>query len=498
MSNRKYLLAIIWFLAISPCLLWAQENDFGRLKHSDRNHSSSIQRKSLVRRHNPQISHIGKHQFLLGEGKTSFWVDATALQTFVPDTKWGLNVSLGLTDTTRLSRLHMELDRWTGKADSRFHYNGQYYHIETICSPSANGSWWAGYKKPMLATRISSDSIFDVIFLPESIQKAEKSEISLTTLKHHAAVGLHVIGEADRWYTIVWRGNATIKKRDGKIVLHCKGNTITSEGKKQKDYSVDIAVQEVTSKPNDYFFNNGKITPFTDHALRTATGWSTFWTECGLADFSATDTPEARKVEERQVETLYNITALTPKDWWSQAPLTVYGFAKQLVPDFQKIIKEAPEQLWQRPEFIAAALLTLRAYTYPTVVERFSLTPEDVKEFHTTIINTYAPYISKAAEYLKTENPPVPSFLDNNALLAVAKRWMVEAESVDVLKETLSESNSRVLPADGLMFHMPMVTEMLSPNDLTVNEQSLLLFSIANRRWPSSWKVKTEFLVPLP
>ena len=496
MSSRQQLLAFVWFLAIIPCYLWAQDNGLDRAK-------SSINRKALVRRHNPQTSYIGKQQFLLGDGKKRFWVDATALQTFVPDTSLSLNMGLNLTDTTCLSQIDMKLDRWSGKAESRFRYNGQYFHVETVCSPT--NQFKLQMSRPTFSTRITSDSIFEVVLNPIQFmtnnKTVDETKLSLISMKNHAAVQLlnkDDNNEIYQWYTIAWRGNASIKKRGNDIVLHCKGDNIKVEGKNTKSYSLDITMQSVSSMPNDHFFNYSAILPFTEYSLQTATGWQTFWLECGLADFSATNHPEAHLTEQRMVESLYNITANTPDDWWLQAPLTMWGFAKQIVMPLHSIARNHPEKLWQRPELIAAVYLVLHAYTYPTVVERFSLTPEDIAEFHTTIINTYAPYVRKAVDYLKTENPSVPSFLDSNALMVVAKHWLAEADSLGVGAES-SEPGTLSRPADGLLFHMPLVTDLLSKKrELTVEEQSQLLFSIAAHGYPASWKVNTEYIVPLP
>ena len=64
--------------------------------------SQRIDRKSLVRRHNPYITdstnHVFAEKWLLGSGELIFNVDATGLQTFANDDDWPITVGLNFTD----------------------------------------------------------------------------------------------------------------------------------------------------------------------------------------------------------------------------------------------------------------------------------------------------------------------------------------------------------------------------------------------------------------
>ena len=535
--NRKLNAFILLLLVLLPCVSWAQDDAFSLLGGRQQRHTSSINRKALVRRHNPTTHHVGRQQFLMGESNLFFHVDATALQTFVADPQLPLNIGLNLPDTTRLSRLDMSLDRWNGKAESRFHYAGQYYHVETVCSPIYK--YEDQMVRPTYSTRITSDTVFEVVLTPapymeRASKDVDQTAMTVTSLKHHAAVRLlNLSGDGNVFQWIAF----TLRKRGNRIVLRCKGDQVTIEGQKKKNYSLDITMYKVPSMPSDYFFNQKNIVPFTDFALRTSTGWNNFWTETGIADFSAVNSPEALQMERKLVEALYDVAARTPADWWQQAPLTLYGFAKQVVPDMRRIIKADAEQLWRRPELIATALLTLRAYTLPEVAKRFSLTSEEVAQLKTTVLNAFCLHVAKAADLLASGATTAPDCLDRDALLAVAKWWQEEtdrvnetqrptpnqpsvanggfaplsgaaATSVAALKTPVArgEGSLDTLPADSVSLSvqsLPADSILPSklfklPSPLGVGSSIDYLLSIAGRCWPDTWKVSTEYLLPLP
>lgn len=506
--NRKLNTFLLLFLVLLPYVSWAQDDAFSLLGGRQQRHTSSINRKALVRRHNPTTHHVGQQQFLLGESNLFFHVDATALQTFVADPLLPLNIGLNLPDTTRLSRLDMSLDRWNGKAESRFHYAGQYYHVETVCSPIYKYNYVM--VRPTYSTRITSDTVFEVVLTPAAFMKragkaTDQSVISVTSLKHHAAVRLlNSSGEGSlyHWIAFSWRGNASLRKRGNRLVLRCKGDQVTIEGKKKKSYSLDITMYKVPSMPSDQYFNNKDIVPFTDFALRSSTGWNNFWTETGIADFSAENSPEALQMERKLVEALYDVAARTPADWWQQAPLTLYGFAKQVVPDMRRIIRENAEQLWRRPELIATALLTLRAYTLPEVARRFSLTDEEVASLRTTVLNAFCLHVAKAADLLASGESTAPDCLDRDALLAVAKWWQEKTDSLNQLSDSSSSANAGALSTDNIspskLFKLPSIAKGQESSSDETWKSIYYLLSIAGRSWPDTWKVSTEYLLPLP
>ena len=501
MSIRKQVVIACTLFVFLPMGSWAQTDGFNLLQERQSLLSPTINRKTLVRRNNPTTHHLGHQQFLIGEGRMQFRVDATALQTFMADPQTLLNVGLNLSDTTLTSRLDMTLDRWTGKAESRFHHNGRYFHVETVCAPSYQQGW--AYGRPTFATRIASDSIFEVQFYTPLTAAAHTSSqqpsMQVIKLKNHAAISIGyptAQGMQTQWYTVSWRGNASLRKRGNKWVLCCKGSTVKIEGRRQKSYNLDIIINKAAARPHNSFFNMENITPFTDYALRTATGWNNFWNECGIADFSAVQSPEAQKLEARLVEALYNYTANTPDDWWLQAPLTAYGFAKQIVAFITRTNRQgvAPTTIWQHPEFIAAALLTLRAYTLPQVAERFGIPDAERQNLYTTVYNAFAPNVAQTLENLKANQQPVPDELSRDVLQAIGERWLAPADSLTLFAPSPLPSNSssplQFNSPLAPLFHLPLATPELPDN--------LLLLSIASSRWPQDWKVKTENILPLP
>lgn len=468
--------------------------------------ASAFDRKQLVRRHNPSTTFVGRQQYPLGQSKLHIKVDATALQTFVPDQNLGLNIGLNLADTTQLTDLHMTLDRWAGKADSHFRHRGQYYHVETVCSPFYQFNWQMD--RPTFSTRITSDTIFEVELRPIQFatdynETVEESKLSITQLKHHAAVRiLNTGGGANtyRWFAVSWRGNASMKKRGNLIVLRCKGDNVTIEGKKTKVYSLDITMSERTSMPSDAFFNNENIAPFTEFALHTATGWNMFWMECGLADFSQVQHPQAKQLEGRMVEALYQMTATTPADWWTTVPYALYGFPKEIVNRLAHDIANHPDKIYLRPELIATAYLLRQGYTHPIVAKRFDLSTEEVAKYDEIVVNAYGDLNEKAAAQLRKSDdndeflPPSsflsprssrlvpPVRLSRKALLDIAERW----------PHLLTEP----LPDDTYIFCFPPLSDLLAMPSGKDTDMAVLLM-VAARQWPEDWNVTVENILPI-
>ena len=204
----------------------------------------------------------------------------------------------------------------------------------------------------------------------------------------------------------------------------------------------------------------------------------------------------------------------------------------------RRIIKADAEQLWRRPELIATALLTLRAYTLPEVAKRFSLTSEEVAQLKTTVLNAFCLHVAKAADLLASGTTTAPDCLDRDALLAVAKWWQEETDRVnetqrptpnpsrgegglDTLPADSVSLSVQSLPADSILpsklFKLPVeatgvfraatgvaAAPLRGANpSFATGEQGVgstidYLLSIAGRCWPDTWKVSTEYLLPLP
>jgi hypothetical protein len=104
---------------------------------------------------------------------------------------------------------------------------------------------------------------------------------------------------------------------------------------------------------------------------------------------------------------------------------------------------------------------------------------ETVGTFYATIYNAFVHVIKKAGESLESNQSAVPDYLDRDELLSVARRWLADPESLELLK-----------PSAGKMFHLPMASDQLPG--------PLFLLAIADHRWPQDWKVTVENILPLP
>ena len=429
-----------------------------------------IDRKSLVRRHNPHIKghftdSLRCEKWMLGNGSQPFHVDATGLQTFVGDSLWPIATGLNFTDAKGISQLDATLDRWSGRFTSRFYRNKQQFRVETV------------YTRQAVATRITSDSIFEIAFRPqgkfmvETVEKATK--FKKLERKKRMAVKLND-GQQTYWLAAIWYGDATVRQDSDRVVLSCKPGAF------------EIVFRRVHSEPSKDFFNHVYVEPFIDYALDVATEWSVFWNECGLADFSATDNPEARLTEQRMVEALYDFASVTIDDRWLLTPLALYGFPRE-VAKMLRMESHGLKKLTHRPEVIATADVLCRAYTYPYISENQFLTSQEVERNRTVVINAYAPIIKEAVSHLDALSVP---YLDAEALRQVAESWMEAAA------DTTHATNKQYSTLSTSIFRLPPLTETLS-RPASPETYALLLLSIAKHQFPVSWKVKTEYIIPL-
>jgi hypothetical protein len=87
----------------------------------------------------------------------------------------------------------------------------------------------------------------------------------------------------------------------------------------------------------------------------------------------------------------------------------------------------------------------------------------------------------------------------------VATWWQATANSPDQQVTTPDSAKEKVdtlaktdLELQTPLFYLPQATELAALPTLTPEQQSLFLLAVADRRWPATWKVKTENLLPLP
>ena len=433
--------------------------------------SQRIDRKSLVRRHNPHITdttnHVFAEKWLLGSGELIFNVDATGLQTFANDEEWPITVGLNFTDTAGIDHLDAKLDRWSGRFDSRFHRNGQRFRVETVCMQAA------------VATRITSDTIFEISFRSSTgfpVRTAQKSPNFKQIGRRQRMVVKETDGHQTHWLLANWYGDVSVRQDDNRVVLTCKGGP------------VEVLFRRLNAEPSVEFFEQIYAAPFMDYALNVATEWSLFWNDCGLADFSASDSPEAKLAEQRMVEALYQFASVEIDDWWQLAPLALYGFPSQVATALRMAMKNN-SQIYHRPEAIAAAEMILRAYAHPYIAERHIIKPEAIEYNQTTVRNAYSLMVMSVAKHLE-ENSSLDSlkndsesalsnYLKREGLLEVAEKW---------------ESDGGIASAS--IFQLPPWSEILAQPASPEND-ALLLVAIAARHWPSQWKVSVENIVPI-
>lgn len=444
-----------------------------------------IDRKALVRRHNQHVTgqltdSLSRQKWTLANGVQPFHFDVTGLQTFVGDRRWPIATGLNFADATGITDLDATLDRWSGRFTSRFRRNGQQFRVETI------------YTQQAVATRITSDTIFEISFRPQADidaqnpffspdeAKNDRKKLKYSKMGHRErfVVTLHD-GEKEHWLAVAWYGKASLRKESDRIVLACRGGT------------TEILFRRLPSEPDEYFFDNLMVMPFTEYALDVASEWSEFWLGCGLVDFSPTNEPEARLAEKRMVETLYRYASLVPNDWWLMSPLALYGYPNQVAEMLRWAIPSS--SVGKRPEFIAVAEMLMRAYSHPRIAQRFMLTPEAVERNRLTVLNAYGDLVEQAAEFLKENHDSLIAslgspmrYLRSEQLLEVAKNWR-EARADSTLRQPSTADN---LP----LFRLPPFQTILAEPASAQNDV-LLLLAIATRQWPGNWKVIDENIV---
>ena len=90
-------------------------------------------------------------------------------------------IGLDLSDASKMKEIDQYLDLWTGKIDSKFTYDKQTYHIETVCNPDLD----------CIATNITSDGNIGVVFSfayptgghSDDACRWDAEELHITTLK---------------------------------------------------------------------------------------------------------------------------------------------------------------------------------------------------------------------------------------------------------------------------------------------------------------------------
>ncbi len=333
-------------------------------------------------------------------------------------------VGLDLDDMSLVSDIDQTLDLWTGKVDSRFTYNGQKYHVETVCDPRPRAN--------TMSARITSDGPISIIIrFPTPTGKHTDDAcdwetdisdiISFTYNKrnHVVEVERYPQGKGTYYMSLSWMGKAKVSFPNGKSIR------LTSKTG-QLDFSCEFSQMRT---------RNIEIAPFTEHAIRSGQWWNNFWSEGGIVDLSHVNDPRAKELERRIILSRYlmmvNDAGYTPPqetgltynswfgkfhlemEWWHQAQFALWGnpivlaqtmlWYQNMMPEARKIAErqgfegvrwmkmtdpsglEAPSNvgsylIWQQPHPIHLLELLYRTQVMEDSLENEKLLPSERKK----------------------------------------------------------------------------------------------------------------------
>ncbi|MBQ6064863.1 MAG: hypothetical protein IJK87_14760 [Prevotella sp.] len=472
-----------------------------------------INRKEVVRRHNPHVTTMDKLASLsVGNGHFACTVDATGMQTFPEEyadgvplgtmSDWGWHYSkpmssfdfedvlverdfgrghkelyaaqfkepgrqkeaenyyranphrlhlgtigLDLDDMDLVKDIDQTLDLWTGKIDSRFTYNGQKYHVETVCDPRARVN--------TVSWRITSDGPISVIIrFPEPTGKHTddgcdwQTDISdyITFTKNLrdriVEVERYPKGFGTYYMSVSWMGNAKVSfPKTKSIKLKSSTGTLDFSCEFSSDRTRRITME-----------------PFSEHAIRAAQSWNNYWNTGGIVDFSHVTDARAAELERRVILSRYlmlvNDAGDTPPqetgltynswfgkfhlemEWWHQAQFALWGnpyllartflWYQQMMPVAKQIAErqgfdgirwmkmtdpsgmEAPSNvgsylIWQQPHPIHLLELLYRTQVLEDSIANDKLLPSERKkrkDLGLKIIEAFDSVVYKTADFM--------------------------------------------------------------------------------------------------
>ena len=356
-------------------------------------------------------------------------------------------LGLNLTDTSLVRNVSQTLDMWTGKIDSHFTYNGQPYHVETVCNPGAC----------QIATRVETKGRAEVVFrvpYPTGAHsddaadwgKGNKQRVRLSYWDNRAELAVE-IDNVKYEVKISWRGKARIRKTS-------RNEVRLSNRKGQLDFSVQFGNRSYKN-----FAASGPLSgvPFTEHYTRSATFWNEYWKNGAIADFSHVKDPRARELERRVVLSQYLMavndgsdtppqeTGLTYNSWfgkfhlemmwWHQAQFALWGHPDLLAQSMEWYIKAAPMArkiarrqgfkglrwmkmtdpsaeeapsnvgsylIWQQPHYIYFAELIYRYCTNHKTTNRTTAKAKEMDQVAKDVLDNYGPLVEETAEFMSS------------------------------------------------------------------------------------------------
>ena len=344
-------------------------------------------------------------------------------------------IGLDLKDISLVKDIDQTLDLWKGKIDSKFTYNGQKYHVETVVDPQS--------RRNILSSRITSDGeICVIIRFPYPTRKHTDDGCDWDKNKYHhieATKGKGVLevehifdgtefissnfsilpADNSYWMYLSWIGDAKARtSSDNTIILTSNTGVL--------DFSCEFA---------ENIRRQIQIEPFAEHAIRSGQVWNNFWKEGGIVDFSHVKDSRAMELERRIILSNYLLkvndagdtppqeTGLTynswfgkfhlEMEWWHQAQFALWGHPQYLIQTlswYYRVLKkaqdiaqrqgfdgvrwmkmtdpsggEAPSNvgsylIWQQPHPIYLAELLYRSQLREDSIANASLLPSERKE----------------------------------------------------------------------------------------------------------------------
>lgn len=356
-------------------------------------------------------------------------------------------LGLNLADTSLVKNVDQTLDMWTGKIDSRFTYNGQPYHVETVCNPGSC----------QIATRVETKGRAEVVFrvpYPTGAHsddaadwgKDKKPLVRLSYWENRAELVVE-IDDVKYLVKISWRGRARIRKTS-------RNEVMLSSRKGRLDFSVQFGDRVYKN-----FAASGPLNgvPFTEHYTRSATFWNEYWKNGAIADFSHVNDSRARELERRVVLSQYllavNDGGYTPPQetgltynswfgkfhlemiWWHQVQFAIWGHPDLLAQSMDWFIKAAPVAqriarrqgfkgvrwmkmtdpsgeeapsnvgsylIWQQPHFIYLAELIYRYCTNHKTANRTVAKAKAMDQVAKELLDNYGPLVEETAEFMSS------------------------------------------------------------------------------------------------
>lgn len=300
-------------------------------------------------------------------------------------------LGFNFSDPHLMSDVDQSLDLWNGLIDSRFRYDGRRYHVQTVCSPSAD----------MVAAKVESKGKLELTFrVPYPTGKhsddgcdwgTDRPQV-LTLKRHPNAAWVDVCIDDTRYQVrLTWKGTATARLADNHTVVvsgrhklevtaqfvnedmeldsrlglgQRKAKSRRTARRKPYEEEASVRLQQMLDEGAEpkRVVSTGRS--FDDIRLEASRFWQAYWQEGGIADFSRVADARAAELERRVVLSQYLLavndggdtppqeTGLTYNSWfgkfhlemiwWHQAQFALWGHPQLLERSLDWYFKAAP------------------------------------------------------------------------------------------------------------------------------------------------------------